>query len=271
MYSTYRKSRGAHRLVARSGCRWPRFWRSGSRGSIAGPWCSISDRVAPVRGVARRAAARTRLCRRRGRRRAPASRRERLGEVDVLGHRVGPSVDRHARAGHDQRHVDVGVERRQLARHQPVLAGVQAVVGAEHDVGVAGEAVRGQRLPRLGRSCRSTACTDCARCRKARLICAICAGSERRVAREPARRVGRERVEVRRPRRRQRRGTSCASRGAGVYGACGANVASSRKNGWRRARRRSMNSTPLRGEHVGQVVRAADGRSRRIRPFSFIV
>ena len=52
----------------------------------------------------------------------------------------------HSGPGDDQRHVDVGVERRLLAGQQAVLAHVVTVVGAEDEVGVAGDALVPQGL-----------------------------------------------------------------------------------------------------------------------------
>ncbi len=71
---------------------------------------------------------------------------EARAEVDVLGHRADRATGRHAWAGDHERDFDVRVERRQLARPQAVLAHVQAVVGAEHDVGVTSEALRDKLL-----------------------------------------------------------------------------------------------------------------------------
>ena len=143
--------------------------------------------------------------------------------ASVSSCRPGPGTGDH------QRHVDVGVEGGQLARHQPVLAGVQPVVGAEHDVGVAQQVPLSPAPPRSAAIMSSTDCTDWARRRKARLIAADLTGGQRRVAGQPPGRVGGQRSKLggggRQP------GNRWASRGAGVYGVCGAKVASSRKNG----------------------------------------
>ena len=70
---------------------------------------------------------------------------ERLRQIYVLGEQLGSSVDRYAGAGHDKRDADVGVERGELSGRETVLAGVQAVVGAEDDVRIARQVVRIQR------------------------------------------------------------------------------------------------------------------------------
>ena len=109
---------------------------------------------------------------------------ERRPQVDVGGH----ALDRDARAARPAR-------RRPAARgcrgrstvclpcEQPPLAHVEAVVGAEHDVGVVRDAEPRAAARGWRRSCSSIACTDCARLRKLRSICAIC---RRRAARSAA-------------------------------------------------------------------------------------
>src|SRR5262249_49508737 len=65
-------------------------------------------------------------------------------EVDVGHGGAAGLAGRYAGAGHDQRHADGGVEGGRLAGGQPVLAHVVAVVGAEHEVGLVGDAGRGE-------------------------------------------------------------------------------------------------------------------------------
>ena len=189
------------------------------------------------------------------------------GQVDVLGHRAVRRSGRHPGPDDDQRHVDVGVERRQLAGHQPVLAGVQAVVGAEHDVRVARRRRRRASVVSILPIIRSTACTDCARRRNAASISCDLARGQRRVAGQPLRRVGRQLVEVRRPRRAAGPGKSWRRAAPGCTGACGANVASSRKNGLPRRADALMKLDPVAREHVGQVVARPVAVAVRCAPF----
>ena len=59
-------------------------------------------------------------------------------------------LGRDPRAPHRERHVDVGVVRRLLARRQAVLAEVEPVVGREHDVGVVQRVQRPERRDEVG-------------------------------------------------------------------------------------------------------------------------
>ena len=66
-------------------------------------------------------------------------------KVDVLRDARDLVMRHDMRPRYDERHADVRLERRHLPRHQPVIAHVVAVVRAEDDVRVAGDAVAGQR------------------------------------------------------------------------------------------------------------------------------
>jgi hypothetical protein len=121
---------------------------------------------------------------------------ERGGEVDVLRHRVGGRPRGHAGTDDHERNVDVGIERGQLPGHEAVLAHVEAVVRAEHQMRVAADPVRREclldrsdhpvdRLHRL----RATS--------EGRVDLGDLFSGESRVPGQPLRRVGREHVEVR--------------------------------------------------------------------------
>ena len=71
-----------------------------------------------------------------GRDRQARERLERRRQVDAGRELADVPAGRDARAAHDQRHLDVGVEGGLLARGEPVLAQVEAVVRAEHEVRV---------------------------------------------------------------------------------------------------------------------------------------
>ena len=70
-------------------------------------------------------------------------------QVDVLSYLVDSPARTNARTGHDQWHMDVRVEGRLLARQQPMIAHVVAVIGTENKNGVicfAGLCQRGQKV-----------------------------------------------------------------------------------------------------------------------------
>ncbi|HEX5587508.1 MAG TPA: hypothetical protein VFZ17_09385 [Acidimicrobiia bacterium] len=75
---------------------------------------------------------------------------ERRREVDVAGEALDVLARRDPRTAHEQRHVDVGLVRGVLARGKPVLAEVEPVVGAEHEVGVVELALLAHRLHQPG-------------------------------------------------------------------------------------------------------------------------
>ena len=61
---------------------------------------------------------------------------KRRSEIDVAGHEVAGLVRRHTGTTHDQRHANIAFVRRLLSGRHPELPEVEAVVGAEHEVGV---------------------------------------------------------------------------------------------------------------------------------------
>ena len=226
----------------RSGCRC----RGGQVGSWAlksGPWCSTSAERRQSLALSPRSSG-TRLC--------PST---------FAGTRAPPSWPKVGRGRRSRRspwsscRPALRARRRSsgtlmsvsnaviLPWQQPVVAQVEAVVRAEHDVGVPVEPARLQRvldaadhvvdgLNRL----RSLA--------EQRVEPRDLGRRERRVTAEPARRAGVRHVEVARARRLQP-GKSFASRGAGVAGGCGAKVASSIMNGLWASAERLMKSTAL--------------------------
>ena len=77
----------------------------------------------------------------RGREGQAGQRLERGAQIDVRGELGNRLPGRDAGTGEDQRNTDVGLERGLLAGIEPVLAHVEAIVGAEDEVRVAGYAL----------------------------------------------------------------------------------------------------------------------------------
>ena len=158
---------------------------------------------------------------RRGQRRRAAKLREGGAQVDVLHHVIVDHPRGHTRPDDDERHVDVGVEGRLLARHQRVLAHVIAVVGAEDRRRCSWSRPLAARLAHhvsdhpVDRLHRLDAQIEEA------IDVVDLDGAERLVHLEPARRIGVGDVERRIGRQPRVVGIRDLA-GAGVYGACGA-------------------------------------------------
>ena len=183
-----RGTAGAHRLIGgglplRGPVRRDRSGRSG-------PWCSTRIALRQSAGAGPSSSG-IRLwpslagSSRPSRRTSWRGRRSRSSRPRAVGGNTGP--------GDHERDVDVGVKRGQLARHQAVLAGVQAVVGAEHDVGVVRHGRAGapstRPISRPPPGLTGPACGT--RCRSGDLL-----AGQRRVAGQPVRRVGGQDVEA---------------------------------------------------------------------------
>ncbi len=124
------------------------------RVELAGPELFEEERLAP-RGRGRPRQERLeRAPVREGERRDAGEVRERLREVDVRRVLAPRDARRDSGAADDERHVDVGLVRRVLAREQPVLAHVVAVVRREDEVRVREAAGGRERSKRASRSPR---------------------------------------------------------------------------------------------------------------------